>query len=339
MSPSFDIQAFNEPVYKKILGLEGNRIVSDWYSLLGVAKFESDEAKIDEAMLRRFEQARRYQVGSYENQALRLIDELGRAYACLTNDDTRLSYDKTLGDQPDSDAFADAMEALLLNEVVETNTDVVEANVVPAEAHVAPVDLPKREAAKQPANNDTTCPQCGKPTSPKAPVCYQCGYKKQTNPKQVSKENKRGNDSTGDSFQALVRQDLTPEQLLTRLREMRKLTNAANLAEEIWKAPKPSIRKGGREEPSSHCRDCGKGLMRLSDAFGIRESELRRTRSFVESYARKLVSLGRANFEWPLTDEDIRQVQQQMAEPRGINISLYCRGCASRIFRSPQVVS
>jgi hypothetical protein len=169
--PSFDVQTFNEPVYKKILGLDGGTTVSNWYSLLGVEEFESDEAKIDQAMLRRFEQARRYQVGSYEDQALRLIDELGRAYACLTNDETRRSYDKTLGGQAASDSFAGAMEALLLNEVVETH-------LVPDETHVTHVDATEVEAASSPTPDNAKCPQCGKPTSPKTPVCYQCGHKK-----------------------------------------------------------------------------------------------------------------------------------------------------------------
>lgn len=328
MKPRFEAQAFEDPASKKILGLEGDATISDWYSLLGVEKFESDEAKIDQAMLQRFEQVRRYQVGNYENQSQRLIAELGRAYACLTDEEDRRSYDKTLG----GDTVADAIEAVLLNDMVETIA-------VPAETPVASVDSAGTEVAEEVPPDNKTCPRCGKPTSPKAPVCYQCGYKKPSVLEQRAKGNSQGISSSAMLVQDLVRQDLTPQQLLSRIKEMRKFANATKRAAGIWRAPTNSNRKSGPREANSHCRSCTKGLMHASDAHAILDSEVRGTIEFVQSYARKLEALGRVRFHWPLRDEDIREVQQQMPELGSNSVDLYCRGCASRIFRSPKVVS
>ena len=331
MRPSFDVQAFNEPVYKKILGLAADGVVSDWYSLLGVERFESDEAKIDQAMLRRFEQARRYQVGSYEDRALRLIDELGRAYACLTNEETRRSYDKTLDRQTVSDAFTDALEAVLLN-------DVVEAKVVPAETPRAPVNSVETKAAKPPAPVKTTCPQCGKPTSPKAPVCYQCGHRKESALERQTKVTPDTTAVTGVSLRELARQDLSPRQLLARLQEMRKLSQARRLGMGLWVAPRRDLRTKATEV-GSRCGRCGRGLEHQTDAYGIRESDVRDTLEYIQAYAKKLESLGRDQFAWPLSADDARRVRQSMAGFRPTNVALYCHSCATKFIQSPRVDS
>lgn len=324
--PHGDLQAFNDPVYQQILGLEGGATITDWYALLGVEKFESDEAKLDEAMLRRFERVRRYQVGNYQDQALRLIDELGRAYTTLTSDEDRHEYDQTLED------------GVAVGELIETGqpVEVVETSSVAA---TDVVSGPVRET--EPATTDkATCPRCGKPTSPKAPVCYQCGYKKPSALEQRAKENKRDVSSSATSVQDLVRQDLTPQQLLSRLKEMRKFTTATKRAVGLWRGPTSSnVRQRGAREASSHCRNCNKGLMHASDAHALLDSEVRGTVEFVQSYARKLEALGRASFDWPLRDEDLREVQQQMPELGANSVGLYCRGCALRFFRSPKVAS
>lgn len=329
MVPSLDVQMFNEPIYKKILGLVADSNVSDWYSLLGVEQFESDEVKIDQAMLRRFEQARRYQVGNYEDQALRLIDELGRAYACLTNDETRRSYDKTLGGQAASDSFAGAVEALLLNEVVETH-------LVPDETHVTHVDATEVEAASSPTPDNSKCPQCGRPTSPKAPVCYQCGHKKESAPEPKTKPGT--NAAAGVSLRELANQELSPQQMLARLQEMKALTRAQYLARGHWVAPRSGFKKK-TVEPVSRCRRCGRGLSHASSVYGFRESDIRNTLEFIESYAKKLESLGRDQFEWPLREDDVRRIRQSMAGFRPDNVALYCYGCAVKFFRSPRVDS
>ncbi len=115
MSASFDAPQFNDPVYKKILGLEETESIDDWYTLLGLEKFESDNAAILKAVEQRFERARRYKVGKYEVQSQRLIDELGRARECLTNEQERRRYNETLAGPP-GDAFTDAIESILLND-------------------------------------------------------------------------------------------------------------------------------------------------------------------------------------------------------------------------------
>ncbi len=331
MIPSFDVQAFNEPIYKKIMGLEANATIRDWYSLLGLAKFESDEAKIDEAMLQRFEQARRYQVGNYEDQALRLIDELGRAYACLTDDDARRSYDRTLGGKAGSDAVADAIEEVLLSDVVETNES-------SANAATALIDSVGTKTTKGVPPDDRTCPQCGKPTSPKAPVCYHCGFKKESALERRATGKPVVGAAPGMSLRELVQQDLSPQQLLGRLQVAKKLFRARNLAIGLWNAPQQD-RKTRNTEPGSRCGRCGRGLMNQMDAHGMRESDVRDTLEFIQSYARKLESLRREQFEWPLSEDRARRIRQGMSGFRPDEIGLYCQTCATKFIQSPRVES
>ncbi len=331
MIPSFDVQAFNEPIYKKIMGLEANATIRDWYSLLGLAKFESDETKIDEAMLQRFEQARRYQVGNYEDQALRLIDELGRAYACLTDDDARRNYDRTLGGKAGSDAVADAIEEVLLSDVVETNES-------SANAATALIDSVGTKTAKEVPPDDRTCPQCGKPTSPKAPVCYQCGYKKESPLERRASEKLSVATASSPGLRDLVRQDLSPQQLLGRLKEAKKLSKARNLSIGIWVEPRRD-RRMQDTEASSRCARCGRGLMHQTDAFGMRESDVRDTLEFIHFYAKKLESLGREQFAWPLSDDDARRVRESMSGFRPDDVALFCRSCAAKYIRAQRVDS
>lgn len=321
----FDVQEFNAPIYKKILGLDAGATISDWYSLLGLAKFESDEAKIDEAMLQRFEQARRYQVGNYQDQALRLIDEMGRAYACLTDDQTRQTYDETLGREP----VSDAIEGVLLS-------DAVEVRPVSADPPAARVDSARAKAAEAAPPDDKTCPQCGKPTSPKTPVCYHCGFKKESLLERRTAGTPAVAAAPGMSLRELVQQDLSPQQLLGRLQVAKKLFRARNLSIGLWTAPKQD-RRTRTTEASSRCGRCGRGLMNQMDAYGMRESDARDTLEFIQSYARKLESLGREKFVWPLSADDARRLRQGMSGFRPDEVGLYCHTCATKFVQSPRV--
>ena len=77
--------------------------------------------------------------------------------------------------------------------------------------------------------------------------------------------------------------------------------------------------------------------MRSTDAYCLLDTEVRSTVEFAQTYARKLESLGRAQFDWPLSNEEIRRVQQLIPETNAKRVKMYCRGCALRIIRSPQV--
>lgn len=54
-------------------------------------------------------------------------------------------------------------------------------------------------------------------------------------------------------------------------------------------------------------------------------------------YAKKLESLGRAEFEWPLSDEDRRTLRQQMPVTQSNKVLLYCRACALKLIRSEKI--
>jgi hypothetical protein len=323
----------SDPVCKQILGIETVDPVGDWYVLLGVDKFESDEVILDQAMLKRFESVRRYQVGKYEEQALRLLDELGRAYACLTNVEERREYDKTLSASSTHDTIA---------------TNELSASTEAASVAPVPVAPSQNERTANTSNSvaadSATCPQCRKPSSPKARVCYQCGYRKPVEAKSQIKPSGQSVVHGERSLRELVRQDLTPQQLLARLQEARKLTSATKLASGVWKAPTQQKAhskswSNGRSEASSRCHRCRKGLMHASNAFGIQQAEVRGTLEFVRLYAKKLESLGREQFDWPLSDTDVQRLLKMISAIGSNGIALFCYGCAVKILRSPKLSS
>jgi len=334
MSDVFDPQMFRDPVYPQMLGMDSGELIKDCYALVGVKQFESDETEIEQAILRRFEQVRRYQVGKYEDYALQLIDALGRAYSCLTNDQEREAYNRTLEGGKPASAISERKPP----------THVASAPDVAAKKPPVGGRTPKPTPSDGPPaeGNKGLCPQCGKITAPKAPVCYQCGFKKPAIKRAAPSPKKRQSGTGNSPFREFVRQDLTPEQLLARLREERLLIDAMKRASGLWKPPaveKAYGRQRESSEASSRCRRCGKGLMRASDAYCLFVADVRRTVEFANTYGRKLQSLGRAQFEWPLSSIDVLRVQKMIPETDAGKLHMYCRGCAQRILRSPKVTS
>ncbi|MBP85483.1 MAG: hypothetical protein CMJ64_02010 [Planctomycetaceae bacterium] len=100
MGNCFNADRFDDSAFRTILNLAPEQELKDWYALLGVQQFESDVAAIDAAILQRFALVQRYQVGSYEEQALALLDELGRDYSCLSDDQERSAYEQSLRGMP-----------------------------------------------------------------------------------------------------------------------------------------------------------------------------------------------------------------------------------------------
>jgi hypothetical protein len=66
------------------------------YDLLGLAPFESDAERIQQAALKRIELVRRYKVGRREEAASRLERELTQAWNCLRDETRKKEYDAAL---------------------------------------------------------------------------------------------------------------------------------------------------------------------------------------------------------------------------------------------------
>jgi hypothetical protein len=97
--------------YLEWLQIPRDRRPPDYYDLLGLSDFESDEERIRAAGLARTSQVRRYQLGRHAEDALRLISELSAAFDCLTTPERKLQYDADLRTRlmPQADVAAEAL--------------------------------------------------------------------------------------------------------------------------------------------------------------------------------------------------------------------------------------
>jgi|GEM_PF-2983689 len=98
MNQDFDLRQFDTPAYRKILGIAHDTSLTNWYEVIGVPLFESDQAALEGALRSRMEHARRFQIGSYQEQTQLVIEELGKAWIWLLDADRRAQYDLRLRD-------------------------------------------------------------------------------------------------------------------------------------------------------------------------------------------------------------------------------------------------
>jgi len=109
--------------YRQWLQVETGNQPPNHYQLLGLPLFATDSATIHEAYESRYARIRQYQVGTYSEHALRLLDELSFAFQCLTDDASKAVYDAQLRE-------ALAARQTLADEVADEDTLVVPLEMV-----------------------------------------------------------------------------------------------------------------------------------------------------------------------------------------------------------------
>jgi hypothetical protein len=82
--------------YREWLGIDSHEQPADHYRLLGLARFESDVAKIAAVADERMASVRRFQVGPRGRYTQRLLNELSTAKVCLLSPAAKAAYDMDL---------------------------------------------------------------------------------------------------------------------------------------------------------------------------------------------------------------------------------------------------
>jgi len=90
--------------YASWLGIAGKQTPPDHYTLLGVEAFETDLQLIQNAGLKRLSAVRRYSIGKHLELSQLIMNEIAGAIHCLTDEDEKAAYDKTLRQQRDEDS-------------------------------------------------------------------------------------------------------------------------------------------------------------------------------------------------------------------------------------------
>jgi hypothetical protein len=315
---------FDDPVYRQILGLPAAAPLADWYDLLGVPRGESRESALQQAMLGRIAQVRRYQLGAYQSQALELINELSQAYVCLSDAGSRLAYDAG------QVVEAEAAEPGGLARMPVSPATPLRSGKPPPESR-QPLESqprPKPVAAG-------VCPQCGKPMPAQGSVCYHCGFRSAAKPDRTG-EGQAATRMLAFGCDELLRQDLSPEQILARLRLMRESQKASNLGGSHWTRPTMSVANSSGHA-QSFCQSCRRPLMNRSDAYGIRNNELASMVDYISEFAKKLEALGQQKFTWPLGKKDLLRARDRIPARDSTSVRLYCQRCYERLAKSERL--
>ena len=82
--------------YRDLLDIKSPERPPDHYALLGVAKFESDRVKVDEAAGERMALLQELANSEHMDASQRLLNEVSAARRCLLNATTKMSYDEEL---------------------------------------------------------------------------------------------------------------------------------------------------------------------------------------------------------------------------------------------------
>ncbi len=86
--------AFNP--YTDWLNLPAGAGPPNYYDLLGLALFEANQDRIKERYFERYGIVRQYEVGHYSDDAQPLLEELSKAFHCLTTPEAKRAYDEQL---------------------------------------------------------------------------------------------------------------------------------------------------------------------------------------------------------------------------------------------------
>jgi alpha-beta hydrolase superfamily lysophospholipase len=82
--------------YWEWLQIPGDQRPPNHYELLGVSPFEADAQRLRAAYRERYALVRKYKIGTREEDAERLIDELSQAHDCLSRSESREQYEQEL---------------------------------------------------------------------------------------------------------------------------------------------------------------------------------------------------------------------------------------------------
>lgn len=84
-------------VYKDWLGIPDGPRPPDHYQLLRLVQFEDSTEKIRKNYKKLNTHVRKYATGQYSNQSQTLLNELAKAMLCLTDEELKVDYDRSLG--------------------------------------------------------------------------------------------------------------------------------------------------------------------------------------------------------------------------------------------------
>ncbi len=96
--------------YQQWLQIPSSRQPPSYYDLLGIAEDEIDTQRIHEAAAGRYEHVRKYVLGPQGQLADRILVELSKAVACLTDRERRQQYDQQRLGEPVDAVLAEADE-------------------------------------------------------------------------------------------------------------------------------------------------------------------------------------------------------------------------------------
>ena len=82
--------------YRKWLSIPPEQQPPDHYTLLGIARFESDEEVIENAAVRQMAHVRTFQGGQHAALSQQILNELSSARLCLLKDNEKQAYDQQL---------------------------------------------------------------------------------------------------------------------------------------------------------------------------------------------------------------------------------------------------
>lgn len=88
-------------VYKEWLGIPEGPRPPDHYQLLRLPQFEDDTDKVRKNYKKLNGHVRKYATGQYSNESQVLLNELAKAMLCLTDEEQKLDYDRSLGREID----------------------------------------------------------------------------------------------------------------------------------------------------------------------------------------------------------------------------------------------
>lgn len=88
-------------VYKEWLGIPEGQRPPDHYQLLRLVQFEDDAEKVRKNYKKLNAHVRKYASGQYSTQSQDLLNELAKAMLCLTDEEAKLDYDRSMGREID----------------------------------------------------------------------------------------------------------------------------------------------------------------------------------------------------------------------------------------------
>jgi hypothetical protein len=332
---------------RRVLGIGAEQPLADWYDVLRVPRFERDERVLEQAVARQIDQARRYEVGKYQEAALVLLEELTKVFLWLTDAEERSQYDavlKSAGGDAGPREVAVLRPAAPGAAVPRPTPSRRPPPAASAPTEPVPADAPGAQHTPPPSPlspDRPPCPKCGRPLSTKSRRCLHCGHRQsplEPEPATMSGGRPaavRGLDATGTAATLLPRGvNLSVDQILQRLRETKRLARANTLGARHWTNPAlHPLAQGG------HCYLCHSLLPSRQSVYGIEHLELCQTGLYLAAAARKLQSVKGQHYPCPLSPADARRVYEALPQTPADRVRLLCERCFKRVQDSPRLIT